>query len=68
MSVISRTDHDHNTVDGGRGLESTDGPAQDRLAGQKRILLGQWPTEAAAAAGSDDEGDTKGLGTEHEPR
>ena len=35
---------------------------QDRLAAQKRILLGQRAAEAAAAAGGDDQGGTSGHG------
>ena len=62
MSVISRTDHHPYPIDGRGGLEGRDGPAQDGLAGQKRILLGQRATEAAAAAGRDDQGGTTGHG------
>jgi hypothetical protein len=35
-------------------LKGGNGPAQDGLAVQKRILLGQRAAEAAAAAGRDD--------------
>jgi hypothetical protein len=62
--VISRTDHHEDPVDRWRALEGGNGAAQDGLAVQKRILLGQGAAEAAAAAGGDDEGCTTG----HTPR
>ncbi len=40
----------------GRPGSASEGPAQDGLAFQKRILLGQRAAEAAAAAGGDDQG------------
>ncbi len=55
VSVISRTDNDLDPIHAG-GLECANRPAQDRLAVEKRILLGQRTAEAAAAAGRDDQG------------
>ena len=56
VRFVAATDHDLDPVDPGRRPKGLQGVAQDRLAGQKGILLGQGAAEAAAPAGSDDQG------------
>ena len=58
MFFVTRCYDDVYSVDSGGGLEQLDGPAQDRLALQNRVLLGQGAAKSASSACGDDQGDT----------
>src|SRR5260370_22380780 len=73
MRFTAGADRDLDPIDAGGGPEDGQGVAQDRLARQKGILLGQGAAEAASPSASHDQGGTSrheglnniGLGGAH---
>jgi hypothetical protein len=56
--LVPLGDNDAKLVDFGRRLVGAYGLAQDRLAIQERVLLGQRPSKATSTASGDDQGGT----------